>query len=45
MEVAVERNRRVLLAQGVAPQDVDEDALRVGVASLTAVALEWMQNK
>ena len=28
MEIAVERNRRIMLAQDVAPGDIDEDALR-----------------
>ncbi len=28
MEIAVERNRRIMLAQNVAPGDIDEDALR-----------------
>ena len=31
MEVAVERNRRLLLSQGAAPQDIDEDVLRADV--------------
>ncbi|MCZ6502007.1 MAG: SurA N-terminal domain-containing protein [Gammaproteobacteria bacterium] len=31
MEIAVERNRRIMLAQNVAPQDIDEDALRSNV--------------
>ena len=28
MEIAVERNRRVLMARDVSPQDIDEDELR-----------------
>lgn len=31
MEVAVERNRRLLLARGATPQDIDEDLLRESV--------------
>ena len=31
MELAVERNRRIMLAQNVSPQDIDEDALRSNV--------------
>ena len=31
MEVAVERNRRLLLSQGATPQDIDEDVLRADV--------------
>jgi len=31
MEIAVERNRRIMLAQNVAPDDIDEDELRKNV--------------
>ena len=31
MEVAVERNRRLLLGQGATPEDIDEDTLRADV--------------
>ena len=31
MEVAVERNRRLLLGQGATPEDIDEDSLRADV--------------
>ena len=31
MEIAVERNRRLLLGQGATPEDIDEDSLRADV--------------
>ena len=31
MEVAVERNRRMLLGQGATPEDINEDELRANV--------------